>query len=107
MSISIRSTRRPDVLVPCPKTILSYPRPIVIISFISSRLYLNAGDVLTHLDRHEAALENYRRALALFPMSPASRGKVALLEVEMGNVERGTFMVESIVKRWVRELGSP
>lgn len=40
------------------------------------RLYINAGDVLTHLQRHNEALENYRRALDLFPISPASRGKV-------------------------------
>lgn len=39
-------------------------------------MYINAGDVLTHLARHDEALENYRRALDIFPISPANRGKV-------------------------------
>lgn len=63
------------------------------------RLYLNAGDVLTRTRQHDMALEYYRRALVLLPASPATRGKVALLEVENGNVARGIFMLETITQR--------
>ena len=66
------------------------------------RLYSNAGDVMTHLGRHDGALEYYRQALMLNPVSAALGGKVALLEIETGNLERGTFLLESLVHRCVR-----
>lgn len=57
--------------------------------------------MLTHLGRHDGALEYYRQALMLNPVSPALGGKVALLEIETGNVERGTYLLESLVHRCV------
>jgi hypothetical protein len=35
----------------------------------------------------------------LDPVSPALSGKVALLEIENGNMERGTYMLDSLVHR--------
>jgi len=63
------------------------------------RLYLNAGDVLTRIRKNDVALEYYRRALVILPDSPATRGKVAMLEVENGNVARGVYMLETITRR--------
>lgn len=54
--------------------------------------HLQADNFKIHIICHNTAL-------ALFPMSPASRGKVALLEVENGNVGRGMYMLESINRR--------
>lgn len=66
------------------------------------KLYATAGDVLTHLGRTDSALEYYRQALMLYPVSPALSGKVALLEVENGNIDRGTYLLDSLVHRCVR-----
>lgn len=33
------------------------------------------------------------------PASPANRGKVALLELENGNIQRGAYLLETITRR--------
>lgn len=35
----------------------------------------------------------------LYPASPGLNGKVALLEIENGNMEQGVFLLDSIVHR--------
>lgn len=41
------------------------------------------------------------QALALFPVSPSSRGKVALMEAQVGNIERANYIIGNIIMRCV------
>ena len=36
----------------------------------------------------------------LYPASPGLNGKVALLEIENGNLERGIYLLDSVVQRY-------
>jgi len=63
------------------------------------RLHVNRGDVLTSLGRHTEALQSYRRALTLDSYSQTNYAKVALTEVQVGNLDRGRYMVDVLLRK--------
>jgi tetratricopeptide (TPR) repeat protein len=60
----------------------------VVLDPSNGKLQVNLGDALGSLGRHDEALDCYRRAMAIEPRSHVYQAKVALTEVQVGNVDR-------------------
>eukprot|EP00953_Heterococcus_sp_UTEX-ZZ885_P027446 14722-Heterococcus_DN1.PRE.1 len=63
------------------------------------QVYLMKGNALSVLDQHQDALMTYKKALALKPSEIEVRRKVALSELQCGNLDKSTAMVGSVLKK--------
>ncbi|CAM9554614.1 unnamed protein product [Phaeothamnion confervicola] len=64
------------------------------------RVHMSRGDALSLLGNHQDALLNYRKAAMLNPTVPEFRSRVALEEIQCGNLDRGAAMIKTILRRF-------